>query len=398
MCRHSEKKLYICDAIIRDELSIMNRLIGFVCLLMVCIGCTKQKGVYSTHGKPERVADYLYEITYTDYDIIAGDRYARTLNSVSRGAACTVVRNRNLVGRNYDYLYSEMAEFVIHVPAAEGRYASIGIASSLFELTPEVTENDPYGQYFDILPFVTVDGMNEKGVYCSVNMVHGEFGYKTTGTNPGASTTLYACFAVRYVLDHCATAEEACRALESVNIVFMEALGEFHFFVADRTESWVVEVFDNKLRCRRWDENVLTNFYVLTDGYMADRTLDAEPEGTERYDYVREHYDELTTKDAVARLMGYLRYSKSYDLENVPFWYSEYYGEKCDAGTIDRFMPKEQYADFIKKDCDAFKSAKRDYLLGFWVTTHTSIYDLENLTLRVYSQENYDEHYDFRLR
>jgi len=377
---------------------LVKKLIKYFYLLLVCVACTKQDGIYSTHSKPERVADYLYEITYTDYKAIAGERYARTLNSASHGAACTVVRNGNLVGRNYDYLYSDMAEFVIHVPAAEGRYASIGIASSIFELTPNVVESDPYGQYFDFLPFVTVDGMNEKGVYCCINMVHGEFGYQTIGTNPGSSATLYASFPVRYVLDNCATAAEACRALDTANIVFLEALGEFHFFIADRTESWVVEVFDNKLRYRKWNDNVLTNFYVLTDGFIADRSFDAEPEGVERYDYAREHIDEFKTPDAAAKLMSDLRYSKRYDLSNNPFWYSEYYGKECNAGTIDRFMPKENYADFIKEECEAFKNAKRDYLQGFWITTHTSVYDLENLTLRVYSQENYGEYYDFSLR
>ena len=366
-------------------------------ILLLC-GCTKQEGTCSSHDRPVRLSEYLYEVTYTDYDAIAGERYARTLDNVSRGAACTVVRKGDFVGRNYDYLYSDMAEFVIHVPAKEGRYASIGVAASIFELTPEVTEKDPYGQYFDVLPFVTVDGMNEKGVYCSVNMVRGEFGYRTTGTNPGAGKTLYLSFVVRYVLDNFATAREACEALEDVNIVFLEALGELHFFVADREESWVVEVFDNKLKCMKVKEEVMTNFYLLTDDFINNRKTDAQPEGIERYNYVLENIEGFNSFDAAAKLMSELRYSKTYDLTNEPFWYSEYYGDECTAGVIDANMPKEQYAEYLREECEGFKTKKRDYLSGYWVTTHTSVYDLKDLTLRVYSQENFSEHFDFSLK
>lgn len=376
----------------------MKRFVFFCLTILLLCACTKQKGKDSTHNTPQRLGEYLYEITYTDYKPIAVERYMKTLRNVSHGAACTVIRHGNIVGRNYDYLYSEMAEFVIHVPAAEGRYASIGVVSSIFELTPEVTEKDPYGQYFDILPYVTADGLNEKGVYCSVNMVHGEHRYVTTGTNPSANVSLYAGMAVRYVLDHCATAAEACEALHNVNIVFLEALGEFHFFVADRTESWVVEVFDNQLKCLKVNDEVLTNFYVLTDAFIQNRSTDAQANGVERYDYAINHINEFNSVDAAASLMSYLAYSKIYDLNNNPFWYSEFYGDKCDAGVIDRNMPKELYADYLKQESEGFKTKKRDYLGGFWVTTHTSIYDLNNLTLRVYSEENFNEHFDFTLR
>lgn len=368
------------------------------CLLLICSSCSKQENLYSNHTAPVKLAPYLYEITYSDYKPVNTERYVHTLENVSQGGGCTVVRNGNLIGRNFDYFYSEMAEFIIHVPAAPGRYASIGVATSIFELTAERAENDPYGQYFDILPYVTVDGINEKGVFCDVNMVSSEHHYATSGTNPSASETLYLSMAVRYVLDNCASVAEAREALASKNIAFCKALGEFHFFIADPKETMIVEFFDNKMVCKKPKDEILTNFYVLTDKFMNSNDPGTQPTGTERYDYALKHLGEFTSVNAAAAVMEGMKYSKSYDPSTSPFWYSENYGDKYKGKTIDINTPKEEYADYLAKDAKEFKETKRDYARGFWTTTHTSIYDLKNLTLRVYCQENYDNPIEFTLK
>ena len=35
---------------------------------------------------------------------------------------------------------------------------------------------------------------------------------------------------------------------------------------------------------------------------------------------------------------------------------------------------------------------------NFWITWSTSIYNLQEKTLRLYMQEDYDNHYDFSLK
>lgn len=365
-------------------------------VLLAC--CTKQEERFSLHTNPVKIADYLYEIEYTGYKPDNTERYVNEMINISKGGACTVARSENFVGRNYDYLYSEMAEFIIKVPAAEGRYASIGVASSIFELTAEKAETDPHGQYFDILPYVTVDGLNEKGVYCNLNMVRSEAGdVPTTGTNPGAEP-LYLSMAVRFVLDNCSSALEACQEISKRNIVFSEALGEFHFFIADRSETYVIEFQNNKMVYRHPKDDVMTNFLILKDAFIDNNDPGLHPGGLERYYYARDHKSEFTSKEAVAKIMADLRYSKAYDLSTTPFWYSEYYHHTYKGVEIDINTPKEFYADHLKDECEGYKHKTRNYLETRWFTTHTSVYDLSDLSLRVYAQEDYTKCFEYKLK
>lgn len=381
----------------------MNKLIpysmlsGLALAALILTACTHIEEEYAVHTQPQKITDYLYEITYNDYAPEMAYKYFRVMDNYLNGAACTVARNGNIVGRNYDYLYADMAEFIIRVPAAEGRYASIGLSGSVFELSPDATENDPDGVYFDILPYTTVDGINEKGVFCEVNLVKGDDDWLTTGTNPGAELSLYSSQLVRYVLDNCSSAAQACDELQNANLAFNGMMGELHFFVADRTESYVIEVLDNKVVCRKPKENILTNFYVLTDNFISNDDAGKTGQGTERYEYVRQHYDEMSTVDGAAGVMQGVKYSKLYDASHSPYWYSEYYGYVCNGVYIDADTPHEKYKDYIDAVIDGFKSTKRSDEEGYWITTHTSVYDLSNLTLRVYVQEDYDHPLEFHL-
>lgn len=375
-----------------------TKLLSAIVLLAIVTGCTKQQERFSSHSAPVKIADYLYEIEYSDYVPDNAENYIRTMENITRGGGCTVTRNGNFVGRNYDYFYSEMAEFVIHVPAKPGRYGSVGVATSIFELTPEMAEKDPNGEYFDFLPYLTVDGINDQGLYCNLNMVTKEGTCTTTGTNPGGEP-LYLAMPVRYVLDNCATALEACQALEKANIIFSTVMGEFHLFIADKNDTYVVEIKDNKFIYAHPKDNIMTNFYVLTDAFLNKNDYGLlYPDGTERYDYVKEHYEEMTSKDAVSNVMKGIRYSQTYDMATTPFWYSEYYGHFYNGEYISIETPKEFYAEHIKETCEAFQNKTRNYLLGLWITTHTSVYDIAERTLRVYSQEDYDHPYEFKIK
>lgn len=58
---------------------------------------------------------------------------------------CSSARNGNLVGRNYDWMYSDAAEFIVSLPHREvgetTKYASIGIASLGSHLTRKMVQN-----------------------------------------------------------------------------------------------------------------------------------------------------------------------------------------------------------------------------------------------------------------
>lgn len=156
--------------------------------ILLC-GCAKEKlSTSSVHSEPVKLSEYLYEMTYTDYEPSAILEFLGNIDQIALGGACSVVRNGDFVGRNLDYYYCDMAETVIHVPAAPGRYASVGVASCLTDFTPDLIKKPPDSHYFDVIPYTVVDGINERGVYCSVNLVPFDCG-ATTGTNPGEDTT-----------------------------------------------------------------------------------------------------------------------------------------------------------------------------------------------------------------
>ena len=100
-----------------------------IAALMMC-SCAKDEMATT----PVKVADYLYEITCTRYcDTLPNDL------AMKMGAdfGCSAVRNGNFYGRNLDYFITEVPEFVIHTPAAEGRHATMGVGR-LEGLTAEV--------------------------------------------------------------------------------------------------------------------------------------------------------------------------------------------------------------------------------------------------------------------
>lgn len=343
----------------------------------------------SSHDKPVRVAPWLYEITFDQYDTRAIENYYRSTSTLYLGGGCSVVRNGDFVGRNLDFYYVDMAEFVLRVPAAPGRYASIGVASCMLDITDRVAQEETDSPLFDLLPYLTVDGINECGVYCSINMVPHDCG-TTLGTRPGAPS-LFSSMLVRWVLDNCATAREARERLAEMNLVCSRVLGEAHFFIADGQESLVVETIDNQYRCEPVPENIMTNFHLLTD------TLTLHSAGLERYDILREHYAEGATLDGMSNLMQRVRYSQAYDLSMSPLWLSEEYGYKYHGVTLGLDTPDSLAIALMEIDAEKFEKRNRSFMQMLWFTSHTSVYDLQHRTLRIYAQEDYTQHYDYSL-
>lgn len=357
-------------------------------------GCNKSqhdKGT-SVHSTPVKLSDYLFEITYTDYDTSRALSIFYDMDDILRGGACSVVRNGNLVGRNLDFIYCNMAEFIVHVKSAPHRYASVGVSSCLLDFTPYMAEHYPHCTYYDMLPYCTTDGINEKGVYCSINMApNGDLGF-TTGTHPEYED-LYTPMAVRYVLDHAATAEEACYLLQHKNLISGTSLGEMHLFIADANNSYVVETINNEVVCGKVKDNIMTNFYLLYPTYTPHAC------GIERYQKLLEHYNEGATLEGMCSLMQSVRYSLAYDPDNTPRWDSEFYEDLSHSGGIDITIntPKDVFEKYWQKEVKDFQNRKRDYLLDLWITTHTSVYNIQERSLRVYAQEEYDKHWDIKL-
>ena len=338
-------------------------------------------------------------------------------DDASSSALCTSCRNGNFVGRNFDWAYDDVDECVMRVPADEGRFASVGVASRFF---PQSLQ-DLFGVE-EFLPELTMDGVNEKGVAMNVNVVPAGDNGETTGTNPGAER-LCAGFAVRPVLDAATNAAHAVEILRSRDIYSIKGL-EFHWMISDATESYVVECAQNELVVLR-AKNArpkMANFYVSHSPYVYDEyevvsdneelTEDEHTPhamGIERYNRVA---DGLESVDSVATMftrMTNVWYKLKYLPGNEERYWSDLNGAPVPGVDDERFeVGDEPFYGELRRE--AFKSLQANYVAvtnyeARWGirdtlkndptltnqvvhTVHTSIYDLEKRELTVCVQED----------
>lgn len=92
--------------------------------------------------------------------------------------ACSGVFILGKVLRHFDWYYNDEVEFVVKMKKDVLRgvlYDSIGIAAINPMLTRSVMQyvhQGMYHEYFDILPYTVIDGINEKGLYVQSNAVY----------------------------------------------------------------------------------------------------------------------------------------------------------------------------------------------------------------------------------
>ena len=102
----------------------MKKYLLFTILVLTLTGCTKN---INTNDKLyhdiKKANDYLYEITYDDYEY---DKNLETVIPVEK-FGCSSVKNGNFYGRNFDFIYNDIPEFVVKVNKKEERHASIGL-------------------------------------------------------------------------------------------------------------------------------------------------------------------------------------------------------------------------------------------------------------------------------
>lgn len=125
--------------------------------------------------------------------------------------------------RNYDYPHRVSKEdrsltglnIILHCKP-EGKYESISVADAVWcdESNPLLQRGGPDQTGFDldmldILPYECMDGINEKGLYVSVQRVDIKEGDQPSRFPAGSSMLL------RYMLDDCANVDEAVRKTET---------------------------------------------------------------------------------------------------------------------------------------------------------------------------------------
>ena len=344
---------------------------------------------------PEKIADYLFYMELDDYTFFGMPQNDSPMFHVG----CSSIRKGDLYGRNLDLSYCETPEFVIRVHAKSGRFASIGVCAD-----PTITCNVAEMSEAELLsmPNITNDGINENGVIISENVVIAEGIDDMRGTAPGREQ-VHASRVVRYVLDRAASASHAVELMKGIDIVGGFSGDALHWMIADEKDTFVVEIIHGELAVSRNGYPYMTNFY-LNYGPMQEIQRIAENEfrdvpllnshamGVERWCTLRDGYDAIGSVQDMAELLASVDGSALYDDTKHPLRYSDCVGDTLPINGSQTAFDEEmsrQYGYFRQRDRKAPQSD--------WFTWHTSVYEIENRALHVYSQEEYSAFFSFQL-
>ena len=343
----------------------------------------------------KKVADYLYYMELKDYTFLTMPE----ADSPQFTVGCSSVRKGNLYGRNLDLGYCETPEFIIRLYAAEDRLASIALCAepSVTCAVGEIPEAELLA-----MPNVTNDGINENGVVINVNVVKATGVDDLSGTAPGKEN-LHASRVVRYLLDRAESAQHAVELMRRVNIVGGFSGYALHWMIADEKDTFVVEIINGALVVSRNEKYYMTNFYlnygpVQKEQVIAETRFENVPLlneyaiGVERWCVLRDGYDKITSADDMMKLLASVRATAMYDRTKKPAWYSE-----CTGGALSIHSSRAEFERVLEKQLECFDARDRKNPQGDWNTWHSSVYDIADRSLCVYSQEDYSVGYHYRL-
>ena len=309
----------------------------------------------------------------------------------SRVGSCSARRVGNVLERNYDWLYDNAATFVIEMSEGPGRFASLGVASCGENLSEDFVNSGRWSRFYKCLPGRTIDGVNSRGVAINVNVVVTNGVAEWEHHVPGDGRDIDSQWAVRFVLDNAPDAEWAATNL--ANRVFISAATlkqgfSVHYAIIDKDSTWLVE--DGQ--AFRWNGRIalaVTNFR-LTYGSSISQFKSNDPYGSgyERYSVL------AGAGSSITQVWYSTAYRRGPD-GNFP-WPTEFSGEIGPDGQKIKCTEESKLQEWAKANIPVGAPEIFPRGVGTWQTVHTSIYDIEEKTLRMAVQEK-DDWYVFAL-
>ena len=365
-----------------------NYYMSAVIMLIALIFCSMS--VYASETEKQgaiiRLDDdgYLY---YMDYE---KDYYGREVMDAMRkigyiDPGCSVFFTHNTEGepitcRNYDYPHRVSREdksltglnIILHCKP-EGKYESIAVADAVWcdEYNPLLQRGGPDQEGFDpdmldILPYECMDGINEKGLYVSIQRVDIKEGDQPSRFPAGASMLL------RYMLDDCANVDEAVRKTET-GILLPEDWQDCHFMVSDASGRSVVIESRNSV-VQTIPSDICTNFYLGSDDME-----DYYRNGTIREEAVKMTDENMTTNYNYGYGHGYHRFVTI-------------------LGQLERYRDtsKEEYYTMMPESTALVilqSVVQNPYTnaSGISMTQYSAIYNNEKKTVEVWSFQDYSK-------
>lgn len=193
-----------------------------------------------------------------------------------------------LMGRNYDFKKNTSAMLVYCTP--KDAYKSVAFAA-LDNVSANTVETSIKQKMAALtVPFICLDGMNEKGVSIAVLVVDSEPVHQDSG-KPNIFTTL----AIRLVLDRAATTQEAVDLLSQYDMLASSGK-DYHFYVNDASGDGRIIEYDCESETRELvatPVNAVTNFYTIyADKVLPNQRNGIYGHGKERYESVLTVFDE----------------------------------------------------------------------------------------------------------
>ena len=322
-------------------------------------------------GAARPLPKYLHALDFADSYTNDAAAYYRSRGDGKVDGGCSSVRAGGFLHRNFDYPFDDRAEFVVKMSAGPGRFASVGVSQVGTNLTEQMVKSGKWSKWYKALPGATVDGINENGVACNINVVGGD--PQTSGWHNDTGD-LRPLAAVRWILDNATNAEHAATYIAS-HISFPEGWTQnFHYMIADATSTYIVENGDaHHVPSSLLEGAVMTNFRLYpTRG---------SGEGQERY-------DALASGENITSQWWTLTYTPTgYRASDLPGITGE---SLTNLFNYFENNPRESHRG------ETFPTGTGTENYTWWQTVHTSIYDITNRVLRVAVQET-DDWYTFQV-
>lgn len=300
---------------------------------------------------------YLYEAEYTtlDYD------YANEHIVDPVFAGCAVAKKESVIGRNYDWKYDETADFIVRTPAQYDRHSVLGLCGGLPALTTEKVEGGSYDPAYKLLPFSMLDGINDAGLYASINVAE----LRSMPSEGDVCNTM----SVRYILDNFSTVDAVINSGISIyNHPQLAAAGyETILFLADATKSVVIDGGEVIATDR------LTNFHLDGVVFNADGTVNTPGNNPSLNNITGaaaglERWNLLVNGASIQDLY----YTNGY----TDRWYSEFTDDVNGTDYVTKWAAAKE----------AFLERQRDGKT--WHTVHSCEYDIEAKKVVITPQED----------
>ena len=332
---------------------------------------------------------YLYSMDYTaSYDNALMKFPINYIKTAGCSAFTTVNEEGDVItARNYDLPHTDedgnaTGLNVVFTLRPEGKYASINFADAAWLTMIGIPytagafdEGGASPMFLAFMPYLCMDGMNEKGLTVSILALDIKDGEAAVDQTEAGKDTVTITEMLRLMLDNCADVEEAIAMAQAYNLT--NILGsDFHLFVTDAEGTGVVMEWRYNTLTLTWQDAV-TNFYVgyddAEDCYYGDALKET---------FVRA--EDLSWDYLYGYGHGYARFNTVAEMLD---------DHVTDPGTYATMVTDAEAMDTLAAVSQEYDGTDLTSL-----TQYSVIYNSTDLTAEVCVMRDYSVHYTFSLK